>query len=340
MPTSNISALSKILLIFAAIMLAIAIFVPIWYIDFDAPQYPEGLKLFIYSYKIGGEVDIINGLNHYIGMQTLHAENFIEFTVLPYLIGFFALFSLAAAIIGKKKWLYALLIAFFLFGILSMIDFWRWEYDYGHNLDPTAAIQVPGMSYQPPLIGYKQLLNFGVYSMPALGGWLFIVSGLLMLVAVLFEAGYLKRLLNRRAPTGVAFIALATCFALVACTPEKPQPIKLNYDNCVHCKMTIADGKFGCEMFNPKGRCYKFDDLKCLFAYRQANTQTAFESFFVHDYTQNKVLINAETAFYVEAAALKSPMAGNVAAFGDKESAKQYAQQQNTTVKNWNEVNF
>ncbi|HRI29457.1 MAG TPA: hypothetical protein PK715_15475, partial [Chitinophagales bacterium] len=77
MPTSNISDLSKILLIFAAVMLVIAIFVPIWYIDFDAPQYPEGLKLFIYSYKIGGEVDIINGLNHYIGMQTLHAENFI-----------------------------------------------------------------------------------------------------------------------------------------------------------------------------------------------------------------------------------------------------------------------
>ena len=44
-----------------------------------------------------------------------------------------------------------------------MVDFYLWEYEYGHNLDPTAPIQVPGMSYQPPLIGYKMLLNFGAY---------------------------------------------------------------------------------------------------------------------------------------------------------------------------------
>jgi copper chaperone NosL len=68
-----------------------------------------------------------------------------------------------------------------------MIDFWRWEYDYGHNLDPNAAIIVPGMAYQPPLIGFKQLLNFGAYSIPDIGGWLFIVSGLLMAAAVFLE---------------------------------------------------------------------------------------------------------------------------------------------------------
>lgn len=49
---------------------------------------PEGLGLSIYANKLGGDVDIINGLNHYIGMKTLHAEEFIEFTVLPYIIGF------------------------------------------------------------------------------------------------------------------------------------------------------------------------------------------------------------------------------------------------------------
>jgi len=49
---------------------------------------------------------------------------------------------------------------FVLFGIIAMVDFWRWEYDYGHDLDPNAAIIVPGMAYQPPLIGFKQLLNF------------------------------------------------------------------------------------------------------------------------------------------------------------------------------------
>jgi hypothetical protein len=51
------------------------------------------------------------------------------------------------------------------------VDFWRWEYDYGHNLDfEHAIIKVPGMTYQPPLIGSKQLLNFTASSWPSLGG--------------------------------------------------------------------------------------------------------------------------------------------------------------------------
>jgi copper chaperone NosL len=65
----------------------------------------------------------------------------------------------------------------FLIGaVAGLVDFWLWSYDYGHNLDPTAAIKVPGMSYQPPLIGSKQLLNFVATSWPALGGLAAMVS--------------------------------------------------------------------------------------------------------------------------------------------------------------------
>jgi copper chaperone NosL len=59
-------------------------------------------------------------------------------------------------------------------GIAALVDFYLWGYDYGHNLDPTAAIVVPGMSYQPPLIGTKQLLNFTAFSGPDIGGWIFV----------------------------------------------------------------------------------------------------------------------------------------------------------------------
>ncbi len=185
--SKKISGLSRTLLILAAILLAASIFVPLWYIDLDAPQYPEGLRLLIYPNKLAGDVEIINGLNHYIGMQTLHEENFIEFTVLPYIIGFFAFLALLAALIGNKKFLYFLLVLFIIFGIVAMYDFWKWEYDYGHNLDPNAAIKVPGMAYQPPLLGFKQLLNFGAYSFPHTGGWMFIGSGVLMLLASIKE---------------------------------------------------------------------------------------------------------------------------------------------------------
>ena len=179
--------MTRILAALAGILLVISIFVPLWQIDLDAPQYPEGLKLLIYPDKLAGNVDIINGLNHYIGMKTLHTDDFVEFKVLPYIIGFFALLFVAVAIVGRKKFLYIAFGLFVVFGIIAMYDFWRWEYDYGHNLDPNAAIIVPGMAYQPPLIGFKQLLNFGAYSMPALGGWLFISSGLLMLTSIILE---------------------------------------------------------------------------------------------------------------------------------------------------------
>lgn len=183
----KMSKQSKVMVLVAAIFLAIAIFVPLWYIDMDAPQYPEGLRLLIYPNTIGGDVEIINGLNHYIGMQTLHAENFIEFTLLPYLIGFFAVFAAIVAFVANRKLLYTLFGLFLTFGVVSMVDFYRWLYDYGHNLDPNAAIQVPGMAYQPPMIGFKQLLNFGVFSFPDIGGWMFIGAGVLLALAVVVE---------------------------------------------------------------------------------------------------------------------------------------------------------
>src|SRR5690606_26548480 len=153
---------------------------PIWRIELIAPQYPEGLEMFIYSYKLGGQVEIINGLNHYIGMKVLHADDFIEFTVLPYLIAIYGFFFIVVGLLGRRKFVYMLMGAFILFGIVAMADFYRWLYDYGHNLDPNAPIIVPGMAYQPPLIGSKQLLNFLAFSIPDTGGWIFIGVGLLL----------------------------------------------------------------------------------------------------------------------------------------------------------------
>jgi len=182
---NNLSFTSKILIVISGILLIAVLFVPLWQIQLAAPQYPEGLVLKMYPHKIAGNVDIINGLNHYIGMKTLHTKDFIEFTVLPYIVGFFALLCFIVALLKKKKWLTGLFTLFVIFGIVAMVDFWRWEYAYGHDLNPEAPIQVPGMAYQPPLIGYKQLLNFGAYSVPDIGGWLFIVVGLLLLIALL-----------------------------------------------------------------------------------------------------------------------------------------------------------
>lgn len=187
MKTSNLHLWSRILLAVLGVALVVAIFVPIWSIYLNAPQYPEGLAMFIHADKVSGEYAIINGLNHYIGMKEIHADEFWEFKVLPYALAFFALLSILAAALNSRKILYIFTAIFMAFGIGFVFDFWRWLYDYGHNLNPNAAIVVPGMSYQPPLLGYKKLLNFEVWSYPNAGGVIMMAAGLILLILAFVE---------------------------------------------------------------------------------------------------------------------------------------------------------
>ncbi len=183
---------SKILIAISALLMGTAYFLPLWKILLEAPQYPEGLEMKIWLNGITGNVDQINGLNHYIGMQFIVVENFWEFKVLPYLYGVIVALGFFVAWRGKLSYLwvwFGILIAFAIFGFT---DFYLWEYDYGHNLDPHAAIKVEGMSYQPPLIGYKQLLNFLAGSLPDVGGIMVGIGGLIT-VGVLFFEQKLKR---------------------------------------------------------------------------------------------------------------------------------------------------
>ncbi len=336
MNLNKVSIATRTILIVSAIMLAISIFVPIWRIELEAPQYPEGLALLIYSYKLGGEVEIINGLNHYIGMQTLHAENFIEFTLLPYIISGFAILMLLSAIVGRKILLYTTFISFALFGILAMIDFYRWNYNYGHNLDPHAAIIVPGMAYQPPLIGYKQLLNFGAYSIPDTGGWLFITTAFILIMGVFSETGSLEKLKKFRAKK---LHLLAFSLLLFSCNQRGPVPIKLHKDACDFCKMTIADGRFAAELITDKGKVFKFDDLSCMIRFSKENKNQVYTQKYVNDYTKNNILIDAESALFIYSPNVRSPMHGDVAAFVQQEDAGKYSKMWNAPILKWNRLN-
>ncbi len=333
-PNKKITRNSTLLLILSALLLGTSIFVPIWRIELAAPQYPEGLVLLIHANKLGGDVDIINGLNHYIGMKTLHAEDFIEFTILPYIIGIFALLSLAAALTRKKSLFHTLFFSFVLFGVVAMVDFWRWEYNYGHNLDPHAAIIVPGMAYQPPLIGFKQLLNFGAYSIPALGGWLFVSSGLLMLIAFIMESALLK---SKKVKPQIALLIFPALF-LFSCGESKPVPAKLNVDNCDYCKMTISDAKFVSELITKKGRVYKFDDIDCMRNYNKVNRNSDGVKLFVADYENPEVFLLVSEATFVKGDTIASPMGGNTAAFSDTEKAVTFSKKLPVQIVTWGDI--
>ena len=101
MNTSKITLFSKVVLLAVSALFFASLLFPMWRIELEAPQYPEGLVLQLHAHKIGGDVQVINGLNHYIGMKTLHTEDFPEFQILPYIIGFFGLFALASVLIHK-----------------------------------------------------------------------------------------------------------------------------------------------------------------------------------------------------------------------------------------------
>lgn len=172
----------------AALAVAVAVTLPLWEVRLLAPQYPEGLGMQILSHTVRGisEHDLhnINGLNHYIGMKEIHPESIPELRFMPWIMGALALSLLAVAWRGGRRALAVWLVAFVIIGAIGLWDFWRWEYDYGHNLDTeNAAIVVPGMSYQPPLIGSKQLLNFTATAWPGSGAMLLGAAWLVTAVA-------------------------------------------------------------------------------------------------------------------------------------------------------------
>ncbi|MBK7696919.1 MAG: hypothetical protein IPI30_22190 [Saprospiraceae bacterium] len=72
---------SRIIIAIASISLIGCLFVPLWRIDLFAPQYPEGLTMKIWHNDIKGQIDIINGLNHYIGMRHIGLICFLNFSL-------------------------------------------------------------------------------------------------------------------------------------------------------------------------------------------------------------------------------------------------------------------
>jgi len=171
---------SRVLIATASILLGLVFVFPLWRIDLKAPQYPEGLGLLIKISDITGvkpyDLQNINGLNHYIGMKAIEPDSIPELRFMPMFVAVMIAAGLLVAGTGNRALLYIWVGVFLIGSVAGLVDFWLWSYDYGHNLDPTAAIKVPGMTYQPPLIGSKKLLNFVATSWPGLGGLAAMVS--------------------------------------------------------------------------------------------------------------------------------------------------------------------
>jgi len=184
---------SRILVLAAAVLLVPSFLFPLYQMTLYSNQFPDGLVLKIYSYTLeGGEsqnrddLREINSLNHYIGMRPLLESDFSEFKWLPFGIGAFALLALRAIAVGKMSKLVDLVVLFLYFALFSLWSFGHRLYQYGHVLDPTAAIKVK--PFTPPLIGTQQIANFTVNNYPGPGTYLIAASLVLMIVALSMSA--------------------------------------------------------------------------------------------------------------------------------------------------------
>lgn len=311
-----------------------AYYVPLWEILMWAPQYPEGLEMKIWIDNLSGDVRIISALNHYIGMKHIEVSMFPEFKYMIYIVGAMIAIGILTAIINRRVMLVIFATLIVAGGIAALVDFYLWGYDYGHNLDPTAPIVVPGMSYQPPLIGTKQLLNFTAYSGPAIGGWIFLIAGILAIGILIFEI-YNSKMEKNITTT----LMVLVCLSLVACKVE-PEPLQFGKDGCHSCKMTLMDNKFGAEILTSKGKIYKFDDVNCMLTFYNSGQVPTDEmkEILIVDFSKPEKLIDARNALYVKSESIKSPMASNIAAFESNADLEKMNENWKGIILTWGEL--
>lgn len=171
----------RIIFVIAAFTMLISLFLPWWHLNLIAPQYPEGLPMTIYSYKIDGRIDIINNINHYIGMRWISEDDFAELKIIPVAVGFIIVLALISAAI-KKAWLAWITVGLGgIGGLVGLYDLWYWLRKYGTDLDPMAAIKID--PFIPPIIGTNKLANFVTYTGFNSGGYLLGLGVIMMLIA-------------------------------------------------------------------------------------------------------------------------------------------------------------
>lgn len=321
---TRLSLRSRLLTAIAAVLLLIVYVVPLWRIDLLAPQYPEGLGMLIRVNTITGiapsDLGNINGLNHYIGMKAIVPEAIPVLHYMPWVLGAIVLGGLAVAAWGRRAGLLGWLAAFGVAGVAGLVEFYRWSYDYGHNLAADAVIKVPGMTYQPPLIGSKQLLNFTASSWPDVGGWLAGVAFVLGVIALL-PLHLPKRTMPLKTDALVrAAVAIVAAFVLggTACARTSgPVPIAYGAADCDVCRMRITDERFGGQFVTRTGKVQQFDSIECLATYVSTIPDAGASGFaYVSDFERPGHLLPVARALFVQRKTGSSPMAAGLLAVG------------------------
>jgi copper chaperone NosL len=358
---------TRILIALSALLLIPIFFTPVWSIGLKAPQYPEGMGMYIGVSEVWGhdEYDIqnINILNHYIGMQEIRPDSIPELEIFPPILLGIILTGLAAAIIGRRWLMVTWLVVFVGLCIAGLVDFYLWMVDYGHNLSPDAPIKVPGMTYTPPMIGTKQLLNITASSWPHIGS-AFLTASILLAGWGLFGslrkkgsalpngvapsdgASAERRVLRPTAVAVIAVMLIASGCLNSDSAPRTSAPIPAE-DLMVYgehedpyCGDIVQKIRWGGELQTTSGEILRFRSTECMAAYvlegRTASKEIA--SLRVVDFPDSRKLIDVAEAHFLYTPNLKSGTGLNLMAIETDKMARNLQDAYSGPIVSWEEV--
>jgi copper chaperone NosL len=146
---------------------------PLWKISLGVPQYPKEIAINIWINRIENNtekaLEIMNVLNHNIGMKKIDPADIPEFSYFPWVLAGLIVTGILVSFYRFNSLRLIWLTILFISLIYAIYDFYLWQYDYGHHLAEDAPIKMEGGAFQPPLIGTKEIANFIVSSYPQTG---------------------------------------------------------------------------------------------------------------------------------------------------------------------------
>lgn len=189
--------LPSALLMLAALLLIISMFVPYWSMTLKAPQYPKGLKVDVYVNRLEGDVREVDELNHYLGMPPLDEGGRLERSISVVAIVVLGLLLIAGVFI-HNQWAAILALPVLAYPVIFLADLYLILYNYGHSIDPTSALGGAVKPFTPPIFGEGLVGQFGTVARAETGLILTLAAVVVVLAGLWFHRAAYKPIVDAR----------------------------------------------------------------------------------------------------------------------------------------------
>ena len=187
--------LPTVLFAVAALLLVVSILLPYWHLRLEAPQFPDGLNVTAFINRLEGDVVELEGLNHYVGLDSFENGAVFERSIaLAAMVGLAGL--LAAALAFHSRWVLLFTLPAMLFPLVFVADLQWWLWRYGHNLDPAAPFADAVGEFTPPIFGSAKIAQFDTFASPGVGLLVAVVAAVLTAVGLLYHRRAYKPLVE------------------------------------------------------------------------------------------------------------------------------------------------